>query len=87
MHQLIDKEAYLRVGGSLQHSRLPYDSKHQLILSHTHHLTELTIMNENLSRLHAGPQLVSASLRQQYWVPRINQVIRPVLHCCFHVSN
>ena len=30
----------------------------------------------------AGPQLLSASLRQQYWILRMKQVIRSVLHCC-----
>jgi len=39
-------------------------------------------MNEHLMLLHAGPQLLSASLRQQYWILRMKQVIRPVLHPC-----
>jgi hypothetical protein len=39
-------------------------------------------MNEHLKVLHAAPQLLSASLRQQYWIPRMKQVIRPVLHRC-----
>ena len=39
-------------------------------------------MSENLRLLHAGRQLLNASLRQQYWVPRIKQVIHPVLHHC-----
>ena len=66
----------------LQHSHLPYDSKHQLILPPVHHITELIIMNEHLRLLHAGPQLLSASLRQQYWILRMKQVIRPVLQRC-----
>ena len=33
--------------------------------------------------MHAGPQLLIASLRQQYWIMRMEQVIRPVLHHCF----
>jgi len=37
-------------------------------------------MNEHLRFLHAGPELLSATLRQQYWIPRMKQVIRPVLH-------
>jgi hypothetical protein len=82
LHPLLDKEAYLRVGGRLQHSRIPYDSKHQLTLPPAHHFTEMIIMNEHLRLLHAGPQLLSASLRQQYWIPRMKQVIRPVLHRC-----
>jgi hypothetical protein len=46
----------------------------------THHLTEMIIMNERLRILHAGPQLLIASLRQQYWIPRIKRVIRRTLH-------
>jgi len=44
LHPFLDKEGYLRVGGRLQHSHLPYDSKHQLILPPAHHITELIIM-------------------------------------------
>jgi hypothetical protein len=82
LHPFLDKEGYLRVGGRLQHSHLPYDSKHQLILPPAHHVTELIVMNEHLRLLHAGPQLLSASLREQYWIPRMKQIIRPVLHRC-----
>jgi len=39
-------------------------------------------MNEHLRLLNTGPQLLSASLRQRYWIPRMKQVIRPVLHRC-----
>ena len=82
LHPFLDREGYLRVGGRLQHSHLPYDSKHQLILPPAHHITELIVMNEHLRLLHAGPQLLSASLREQYWIPRMKQIIRPVLHRC-----
>jgi hypothetical protein len=82
LHPFLDKEGYLRVGGRLQQLYLPYDSNHQLILPPAHHITELIIMNEHLRLLRAGPQLLSASLRQQYWVTRIKQVIRPVSRRC-----
>jgi hypothetical protein len=61
LHPFLDKEGYHRVGGRLQHSHLPYDSKHHLILPLSHHITELIIMNEHLRVLHAGPQLLNAS--------------------------
>jgi len=82
LHPFLDKGGYLAVGGRLQHSHLPYDSKRKLILPPSHHIIEMIIMNEHLRLLHAGPQLLSASLRQQYWIPRTKQVIRPVLHRC-----
>ena len=82
LHPFLDKECYVRVCGRLQHSYLPYDSKHQLILPPALHITELIIMNEHLRFLHAGRQLMSASLRQQHWIPRMTQAICPVLQRC-----
>jgi hypothetical protein len=38
------------------------------------------MMKEHLKLLHAVPQLLNPSLRQQYLIPRIRQVIRSVLH-------
>jgi len=78
LHPFLDKEGYLLVGGRFQHSHLPYDSKHQLILPPAHHVTELIIMR----LLHAGRQILSVSLRQQYWILRMKQLIRPMLHHC-----
>jgi hypothetical protein len=80
LRQFLDNEGYNRVGRRIQHSQLPYDSIHQLILTPTHHFTE--IVNEHLRLLHVGPQLLTASLRQQFWIPRMKQVICPVLHHC-----
>ena len=82
IHPFIDEEGYLRVGGRLHYSHLPYESKHQLILPPTHQITKLIIMHEHLRLFHAGPRLLIASLRQQYWIMRMKQVIRPVLHHC-----
>jgi hypothetical protein len=82
LHPFLDNVGCLRVGGRLLYLHLPYDSKRQVILPPAHHITEMIIMNEHRRLLHAGPQLMSASLRQQYRIPRIKQVIRPVLHRC-----
>jgi len=82
LHLFLDKQDYLGVGGRLQHAHPPQDSRHKLILPPTHHLIELIIMDEHLKLLHAGPQLLSASLRWQYWILRIMEVNHPLLHRC-----
>jgi hypothetical protein len=82
LHSFLDKEGYLRVDGRLQHSHFPYHSKHQLILPPAHHFTELIIMNEHLRLLHVVPQLLSASLRQQYWIPRMKQFVPCCIVAC-----
>ena len=71
LHPFIDKEGLLRVGGRLQQSTLPYQTMHQMILPSNHHFTKLVVSAEHIRLHHAGPQLLIASLREKYWIPRI----------------
>ena len=82
LYPFVADEGLLRVGGRLQHSSLPYGTVHQLILPPNHYFTELVVCAEHLRLLHAGPQLLLASLRRQYWIPRIRNVIKQVIHRC-----
>jgi len=82
LHPFLDKEGLLRVGGSLQHSTLPYQPRHQMIRPANHHFTNLIVSAEHIRLLHAGPQLLIASLRDKYWMPRIRNLVKLViLHC------
>jgi hypothetical protein len=70
LYPFIDQEGILRVGGRLQQSTLPYQAIHQMILPASHYLTKLIVSAEHI-RLHpAGPQLLTASLREKYWIPK-----------------
>jgi len=71
LHPFIDKEGLLRVGGRLQQSLLPYQAMHQMILPPNHHFTNLVVSAEHIRLHHAGPQLLTASLRERYWIPGI----------------
>lgn len=82
LHAFVDKAGVLRVGGRLRHSQLPYDNKHQIILPPNHHVTELIIKAEHQRLLHAGPQLLIASLRKRYWIPRIKKAVKAIVHNC-----
>lgn len=82
LHPFLDKEGILRVGGRLQQSSLPYQSMHQIILPSNHHFTKLVVKAEHLRLHHAGSQLLTASLRDRYWIPRIKTVIKTVIHHC-----
>jgi len=81
LHPFIDKERLLRVGGRLQHSTLPYQTRHHMILPANHHFTNLVVSAEHI-RLHAGPQLLIASLREKYWIPQIRNLVKTVIHHC-----
>ena len=82
LHPFIDQQGLIRVGGRLQHSALPYDIKHPIILPPTHHLTKLVVSTEHRRLHHAGPQLLIASLRERYWIPRIRNVVKAIIHKC-----
>ena len=43
----LDKEGMLRVGGRLENAPLAYESKHQLLLPHNHHISKLLIMEHH----------------------------------------
>lgn len=63
----IDSQGHLRVGGRLSQSDYNYDKKHPLLLSSKHPLTKLIIAQEHRRLLHAGPQLLLASVRETIW--------------------
>lgn len=63
----LDSTGVLRVGGRIQNSEFEYDQKHPIILDAKHQLTKLLMRHEHLRLLHAGPQLLLASIREQFW--------------------
>ena len=87
LHPFIDDKGILRVGGRLQQSTLPYHVIHQIILPPKHHFTKLLVSSEHIRLHHAGPQLLMASLWEKYWIPRIRDVVRTVIHHCLTCYN
>jgi hypothetical protein len=82
LHPFIDQEGLLRVGGRLQQSMLPYQAMHQMILPPNHHFTRLVVSAEHTRLHHAGPQLLTASLCETFWLPRIRNLVKTVIHQC-----
>nr|CAH7749249.1 unnamed protein product [Callosobruchus chinensis] len=64
----VDKQGLLRIGGRLNKSSLPYDSKHQILLHPKHHLTRLIVLNEHYRQMHAGVYQLLCAIRQNYWI-------------------
>jgi hypothetical protein len=82
LYPFIDQEGLLRVGRRLHQSTLPYQAVRQMILLSNHHFTKLVVSAEHLRLHHAGPQLLIASLRERYWIPRIRNLVKTVIHQC-----
>ncbi|GFT28817.1 integrase catalytic domain-containing protein [Trichonephila clavipes] len=80
-----DEHGLVRVGGRLQNSQLPFNSKHPTILPSQHSISELLIKEQHIAHLHAGPTLLAHVLRQSHWIvgsrKLINKCIRKCLKC------
>ncbi|XP_049300569.1 uncharacterized protein LOC125774382 [Anopheles funestus] len=62
----IDHDGILRVGGRLRNAQITDATKHPIVLSSKHPLASLLVCWYHRKLLHAGPQLLLASLRQRF---------------------
>ena len=63
----LDDQRLMRVGGRLENSDYPYEKKHPLIIHSTHQFTKLLFRFEHRKLMHAGPQLLLATIKENYW--------------------
>ncbi|XP_055632855.1 uncharacterized protein LOC129773282 [Toxorhynchites rutilus septentrionalis] len=56
----------LRVGGRLRNAPVTFNQRHPMILPDRHPLTELILRFYHLNLLHAGPQLMTAAVRERF---------------------
>nr|XP_049699602.1 uncharacterized protein LOC126053427 isoform X3 [Helicoverpa armigera] len=82
----VDEDGLIRVGGRLDNSPYDYNIKHPILLCCKHHITKLIFHKYHHDLLHAGPQLLIASIRQMYWPLGGRNLSKSVVkHCikCF----
>ncbi|XP_037811070.1 uncharacterized protein LOC119603189 [Lucilia sericata] len=79
---IIDSIGLIRVGGRLQHSILDFDARHPVILPKQHPFTKSLVMYYHQKLLHAGPQCLLASIRQQYWPLGGRKLISSIISKC-----
>lgn len=63
----LDSNGIIRVGGRLDNSPYEYNTKHPILLCSKHHFTKILFQMQHKSLLHAGPQLLLANVRLNYW--------------------
>lgn len=78
----LDKSKLIRVGGRLENSLYTYNKKHPLLLSCKHPLTKLIFTSEHIRLMHAGPQLLLASIRDEFWPIGGRNLARSITHNC-----
>ncbi|XP_031340893.1 uncharacterized protein LOC116169002 [Photinus pyralis] len=82
LNPFLDSEGILRVGGRLRKSNYQFDKIHPIVLSGKHRLAKLLTLREHLRLLHAGPQLLLYSLRDQFWIISGRSLTKQTVHKC-----
>lgn len=82
LYPYLDKNNILRVGGRLQNSNLPEETKHPAIIPKNSKLAKLLIARAHITTLHGGARLTLATLRQKYWITGGNNTVKKYLQDC-----
>ncbi|XP_062704300.1 uncharacterized protein LOC134286664 [Aedes albopictus] len=75
-------EGVLRVGGRLENAPVSTDRKHPMLLDKNHPLTFMIMRRFHFEHLHAGPQLLVASVRERFWPLSARSLARTIVHGC-----
>uniref|UniRef100_A0AAG5DVF4 Integrase catalytic domain-containing protein n=1 Tax=Anopheles atroparvus TaxID=41427 RepID=A0AAG5DVF4_ANOAO len=78
----VDASGVLRVGGRLRNAQLDIATKHPIVLSSKHPLASLLVEAYHTKLLHAGPQLLLATLRNKFWILGGRSLCKTVFHRC-----
>ncbi|XP_062715518.1 uncharacterized protein LOC134291591 [Aedes albopictus] len=76
------EDGLLRVGGRLTRSKLPFASKHQIILPDKDPVTKKLIRAMHIELLHVGQAGLISALRQRYWLLNARSAVRQVTRQC-----
>ena len=74
----------LRVGGRIKHAEVPFETKHQIILSHKHPASKLILDNIHQRNMHAGVNHLVCLSRNTYWITHIKTLSKQVVRACQH---
>ncbi|XP_053685671.1 uncharacterized protein LOC128735203 [Sabethes cyaneus] len=83
----IDEERVLRVGGRLNLSQLPYQTKHPVLLPDAHPFTRLLAEHYHVKMLHGGGRHLLTAIREEYWPLQGRRLARSVVRNCFRCNR
>lgn len=73
----------LRVGGRLNRSSMPEDTKHPLLLAKDQHVPTLILRHIHEQLGHGGKNHVLSKLRKKYWITNADSAARKVIGKCY----
>jgi hypothetical protein len=81
LNVFLDDEEILRVGGRLRHSKVHFDTKHQIVLPR-HHVTMILMRTLHEENGHLGQQALLSMVRQNYWPIAAKTTIAKIVRNC-----
>lgn len=78
----LDENDIIRVGGRLGNSKFENDKKHPILLPGNHMFTNRLFIDEHNRLLHAGPQLLLASICERFWPLRGRNLAQKIVKAC-----
>ncbi|XP_075157736.1 uncharacterized protein LOC142231004 [Haematobia irritans] len=83
LNPFVDDKGVMRMNGRLSRSpTLSYSERHPIILPYGCRFSKLLVSFVHLVSIHGGNQLVLRILRIEYWIPRVKNLVRTVIHNC-----
>ncbi|XP_063245165.1 uncharacterized protein LOC134546326 [Bacillus rossius redtenbacheri] len=82
LHPFLDSDGFLRVGGRLDQSKLPFQHKHPALLPKSNPLTSRIIQHYHNVNQHPGIQALQSILREKFWILSDKQAITSCVHRC-----
>ena len=77
-----EQDSLLRVGGRLQRSDLPFETRHPIIVPSQSPIAALILLEAHESQGHLGRNSILAKVRKRYWIIKASPQIRQLLSKC-----
>ncbi|XP_064621732.1 uncharacterized protein LOC135484315 [Lineus longissimus] len=84
LNPVLDSDGILRVGGRLENSNLPDETKHQIILPKKHHVVDLIVRYSHNLTGHSGSERILTEVRQKFWIIKGRLAVRRNNTKCLH---
>lgn len=78
----IDSNNLIRVGGRLGNSHYDYNVQHPIVLCSKQKICQLLFQKYHKTLCHAGPQLLLATIRHNYWPLGGRALAKKIVHAC-----
>lgn len=79
---LVGEDSLIWVRGRLEHSYLPYNTVHPVILDRKSRVTKLLVIQTHINYKHAGPNVMMSVLAEEYHIVGIKQLMRETSRSC-----